>query len=153
MFELTPWRKSGSGDLVGFKSEVDNLFNRFFDLDFPLSRVGFREGQWAPRLDVNDSEEQITVQAEIPGCDSKDIDVSLNGRMLTINGEKKQEKEEKNENFIRVERTHGRFSRSVELPTDVEQDAVEAIYKKGVLKVILKKTVPVETKKIEIKTS
>jgi HSP20 family protein len=73
MFDLMTWRKRAGSDLVGFKNEMDNLFNRFFDLDFPLSREMFQSGQWAPRLDVSDSDKQITIQAEIPGCDASDI--------------------------------------------------------------------------------
>jgi HSP20 family protein len=153
MFDLMPWRKRAGSDLVGFKSEMDNLFNRFFDLDFPLSQEMFKSGQWAPRLDVSDSDKQITVQAEIPGCDVGDIDISLDGRLLTIKGEKKHEKEEKEKNYLKVERAHGLFSRTIELPTEVDLQTVDATYKKGVLKVVLNKTAPSESKKIEIKTS
>lgn len=153
MFDLMPWRKRFGSDLVGFKNEMDNLFNRFFDLEFPITREIAKSGQWAPRIDVSDSEKQITIQAEIPGCDVNDIHISLEGRMLTLKGEKKHEKEEKEKNYIRVERAHGLFSRVIELPTDVDQDAVDATYKKGILKVVLNKTTPFGSKKIEIKTS
>ncbi|BBO75588.1 heat-shock protein Hsp20 [Desulfosarcina widdelii] len=149
MFDLMPWRKGSGSDLMGFKSEMDNLFNRFFDLDFPLLKAG----EWAPRMDVTDGEKQITVQAEIPGCEAGDIDISLEGRRLTIKGEKKHEKEEKDENYLRRERARGFFSRTIELPAEVDQDAVEATYKKGVLTVSLNKMVPSESKKIEIKTT
>ena len=152
MFDLMPWRKRAGSDLVGFKKEMDSLFNRFFDIDFPLSRDFIQAGEWAPRLDVAESEKQITVKAEIPGCDVGDIDISLEGRRLTIKGEKKEEKEEKEKNYLRVERAHGHFTRTLELPTDVDESAVEATYKKGVLKVVLNKTTPSENKKIEIKT-
>jgi HSP20 family protein len=153
MFDLMPWRKRTGSDLVGFKNEIDNLFNRFFELDFPLTREFFREGRWAPRVDVSDSEKQITVKAEIPGCNAADIDISLERRMLTIKGEKKQEKEEKEENYVRVERARGMFSRTIELPTDVDPESVEASYKKGVLTVVLNKIAPSESKKIKIKTN
>ena len=99
-----------------------------------------------------DGKGKITVKAEIPGCEAKDIDVKLDGRMLTISGEKKQEKEEKDENFHRVERTYGSFSRMVELPGEVNPEDVDATYKKGVLKLVLKKIRETEAKKIEIKT-
>lgn len=152
MFDLMPWRRRMGKDLIGFKSEMDNLFNRFFDIDFPLSKEFFKEGQWAPRIDISEGEKDITVQAEIPGCDAKDIDVSLKGRFLTIKGEKKQEKEEKEKNYVRVERAHGYFSRTMELPTEVDEKEVDATYQKGVLRVVLRKTTPTETRKIEIKT-
>jgi HSP20 family protein len=152
MFDLMPWRRRMGKDLVGFKSEMDNLFSRFFDVDFPLSHELFKEGQWAPRVDISEGERDITVKAEIPGCDAKDIEVSLEGRLLTIKGEKKQEREEKEKNYLRVERAHGIFSRTMELPTEVDESEVDASYKKGILKVVLRKTKPSETRKIEIRT-
>lgn len=148
-----PWRKREIKDLVGFKSELDNLFNRFFDLDFPISRELFKEVQWVPRVDVSEGKKEITVKAEIPGCDAKDIHVSLDGRTLTIKGEKKQEKEEKEENFNRIERSYGSFTRRMKLPAEVDQENIDASYKKGVLKLVFKKTKAKEGKIIEIKTS
>ena len=153
MFDLMPWRKREGKDLVGFKSELDRLFNRFFDIDFPITQEFVKEGQWLPRVDVSEGKTEITVQAEIPGCDAKDIDVSLDGRTLTIKGEKKQNKEEKEENFHRVERSYGSFTRRMNLPSEVDQENIDASYKKGVLKLVFKKTKATEGKKIEIKTS
>jgi HSP20 family protein len=138
--------------MVRFKDEMDNLFNRFFDLDFPLSRRLFGDGEWAPRLDVIEGKGEITVKAEIPGCEAKDIDVKLDGRTLTISGEKRQEKEERDENVHRMERSYGSFCRMVELPGEVDPEGIEATYKKGVLKLVMKKTRETEAKKIEIKT-
>jgi HSP20 family protein len=154
MFDLIPWRKRYSKDLMmGFKNEMDNLFNHFFDVDVPFSDQMKNGGQWAPRIDVSEGDKEITVQVEIPGCDTKDVEVSIDGRILTIKGEKKHEKEEKEKNYVRVERTHGFFSRTLELPTEVDQKDVDATYKKGVLKIVLKKTATEDSKKIEIKTS
>ncbi len=152
MFDLMPHRRGSGRELVRFRDEMDNLFNRFFDMDFPISRRLFGDTAWAPRVDVSEGKGEITVKAEIPGCDAKDIDVKLEGRLLTISGEKKQEKKEKEENFHRVERTYGSFSRMVELPGEVEQEAIDGTYKKGVLNLVFKKTQASEAKKIEIKT-
>jgi HSP20 family protein len=138
--------------MVSFKDEMDNLFNRFFDMDLPISRRLFGDGEWAPRVDVIEGKGNITVKAEIPGCEAKDIDVKLDGRTLKISGEKKQEKEEKEENFHRVERSYGSFCRMVELPAEVIQEDIDALYKKGVLKLVFKKARESEAKKIEIKT-
>lgn len=152
MFDLTPHRRRSGRELVSFRDEIDNLFNRFFDMDFPLSRRLFGDSEWAPRVDVSEAKGEITVKAEIPGCDGKDIDVRLEGRLLTISGEKKEEKEEKDEKFHHVERTYGSFSRMVELPGEVEPDAIDATFKKGVLKLVFKKTQTSQAKRIEIKT-
>jgi HSP20 family protein len=151
MFEMMPWRKRSPKQVTRFRSELDDLFNRFFEMDFPTTREMFKEGGWYPSVDMNESGKEITVKAEIPGVEAKDIDVSLEGRMLNIKGEKKQEKEEKEENFVRSERSYGYFNRRIELPAEVDPDKVEAVYKKGVLTVKLRKIKEADTKKIEIK--
>jgi HSP20 family protein len=152
MFDLMPHRRRAGKEMVRFRDEMDNLFNRFFDMDFPISRRLFGDGEWVPRLDVIEGKGEITVKAELPGCEAKDIDVKLDGRTLTISGEKKQEKEEKDEDVHRVERSYGSFCRRVELPGEVDPEAINATYKKGVLKLVLKKTRETDAKKIEIKT-
>jgi HSP20 family protein len=152
MFDLMPYRKRSGREMVSFRDEMDNLFNRFFDMDFPVSRRLFGDGEWAPRVDVIEGKGDITVKAEIPGCEAKDIDVKLDGRTLKISGEKKQEKEEKDENFHRVERSYGSFCRMVELPVEVIHENIDAVYKKGVLKLVFNKARESEVKKIEIQT-
>lgn len=152
MFDLIPHRRRSGRDLSSFRGEIDNLFNRFFDMDFPISRRFFVDGEWAPRVDLIEGKGEITVKAEIPGCEAKDIDVKLDGRTLRISGEKKQEKEEKEENFHRVERTYGNFCRMVNLPGEVNPEDIDATYKKGVLKLVFKKIQATDAKKIEIKT-
>ena len=147
-----PHRRRFGKEMVSFRDEMDHLFNRFFDMDLPVPRRLFGDGEWAPRVDVIEGKGEITVKAEIPGCMAKDIDVKLDGKTLTISGEKKQEKEEKDENFHRVERTYGSLCRMVELPGEVNSEEIDATYKKGVLKLVLKKTRETEAKKIEIKT-
>ena len=151
MFDLMPRRRRAGGDMVRFKSELDDLFNHFFDTDFPISRRLFGDGEWTPRVDVAEGETDITVKAEIPGCDTKEIDLSLEGRMLTIKGEKKQEKEEKNKSYHRIERSYGMFSRTLPLPSEVDPKRVDASFKDGILKVTLQKSKAAAGKKIEIK--
>ena len=152
MFDLMPWGKRELKDIAGLKRELDSLFNRFFDVSFSERPRVFSKDEWTPRVDVSEGKKEITVKAEIPGCDAKDIHVTLEGRILTIKGEKKKEKEEKDENVHRVERSYGYFSRSMELPAEVDQENVDAAYKKGVLRLVLTKTKETEGKKIEIKT-
>jgi HSP20 family protein len=153
MVDPMPPRKRFGKEMVRFRDEMDHLFNRFFDMDFPISRRLFREGEWAPRVDVSEGKTDIIVKAEIPGCDAADIDVRLDGRRLTISGEKKQEKEEKDENYHRLERNYGSFSRIVELPAEIDPREIDATYIKGVLKLVFRKVRASEAKKIEIKTS
>lgn len=106
-----------------------------------------------PAFDVSETDEHIIVKADLPGVDVKDIDISIVGNVLTVKGEKKQEKEEKNESYHRIERSYGSFSRSISLPAEVNPDAVEAVYKDGVLKLTIPKAEKSKPKKIEIKTA
>ena len=153
MSGLIPWRKRENKEVVRFRSEQDNLFDRFFGPHFLATGELFSDGDWFPSVDISEGKKEITVKAEIPGAEPKDLDISLDGKRLTIKGEKKREKEEKEENYHRVERSYGSFNRTVELPVEVEPDQVEASYKKGVLKIVMKKSKESESKKINIKTS
>ena len=151
MSDLTPYKKRFGKEIARFRDEMDNLFNRFFDLETPISKRFFGDAEWSPRVDVGEGQGEIMVKVEVPGCEAKDLDLKLDGRLLTISGEKRQEREEKEENYHRVERSYGSFSRTVELPAEVDPEAIDATYKDGVLKVALKKTKSTETRKIEIK--
>jgi len=153
MFDLKTKRKGEGRELVRFRDELDNLFNRFFDMDFPSMRSFFREDAWSPRVDVSESGTAVTVKAELPGCDADDIDVSLEGRRLTIKGEKKEKRDEKEGSLHRVERTFGYFSRTLELPAEVDSKDVEAHFQKGVLTVVMKKSKNAAAKKIKVATS
>ena len=149
MAGLIPWR--GRSEVDRFKGEIDRLFDDFF-IRSPFGRP-FERGDWMPAVDMSENEKEIVVHAEVPGMDSKDIDISLNGRVLTMKGERKQEQEEKEKNYYRIERKYGSFSRSFELPADVDPNKVKAKYKDGILTLNLPKTKEQSTKKIEVKTS
>ena len=138
--------------MIHRRRDFDDFVNRFFDRDFWAPSDLFREDRLLPSVDISEGKKDITVKAEIPGVEANDIDISLNGKLLTIKGEKKQEKEEKDENYHRMERSYGYFNRTIELPAEVDPEKVDASYKKGVLKIELKKTRESETKKIEIKS-
>ena len=104
-------------------------------------------------MDVTETAEAVVVKAEVPGMDAKEINISVTGDVLTIKGEKKSEREEKEENYHVVERSYGSFSRSMTLPAAVNLDKIEAKYDKGVLTVTCPKKEEVKPKAIEIKTA
>lgn len=147
-FDLMPWREEGQ--LTKLRREMDRLFDRFTE-SWPFRTVG-EAGEWAPSLDVSETGKEVIVKAELPGLDPKEIDISIRGDMLTIRGERKKEEEKKGENYHRIERSYGTFSRSVRLPTEVDSDKVNATYKDGILKVEMAKTKAAAAKKIDIKT-
>ncbi|MDY6954253.1 MAG: Hsp20/alpha crystallin family protein [Thermodesulfobacteriota bacterium] len=110
------------------------------------------ERGFTPAFDISETENELIVRAEIPGMDKEDIDIHLSEGVLTIKGEKRHEKEDKKEDYHRIERSYGSFSRSIGLPFDVETDKADATYKEGVLKLTLPKSERAKLKKIEVKT-
>src|SRR5271157_5356752 len=105
---------------------------------------------FAPPVDVYEDEHNITLKIEVPGIDEKDIDVRIENNTLTVHGERKFEKEEKEENFRRVERQYGSFTRSFSLPTTVDAEKVSANYDKGILKISLAKKAEAKPKQIKV---
>jgi HSP20 family protein len=130
MGALTQWTEPG------LRREIDRMFERFFDA--PWAELPAL-GDWTPPLDVTESKDAVSVKAELPGVEAKDIAVSLDGNVLTIKGEKEQKKEEKDERRHRVERAWGSFVRSVRLPSPVDGSKVTAAFKNGVITITLPK--------------
>jgi HSP20 family protein len=108
------------------------------------------EARFAPPVDIYEDEHSYTLKLEVPGVEEKDIDVRLENNTLTISGERKFEKEEKEENFRRVERSYGSFTRSFTLPNTVDNENVTADYDKGLLKVRLAKKAEAKPKQIKV---
>ena len=128
-----------------------DIFDRFFE-DFETP-VGFREEtEFTPAFDVSETENELIVKAEVPGMDKKDINVNLSDGLLTITGEKHHEKKEESEKYHCFERRYGKFSRTMRLPSEVETEKVDAMYKDGVLTITLPKSETVKPKQIEIKS-
>ena len=129
----------------GFSREVDRLLSDIFNRNV----VRFAE-EWIPMVDVTETKDEIVVRAEVPGMSREDITVTLQDNVLTLRGEKKQEKTEKEAAFHRLERSYGSFVRSFTLPTLVQADKVKAAYKDGVLTITLPKAEEVKPKEITV---
>jgi HSP20 family protein len=149
-----------------FRGEMDRLFDRFSSgFGFPSLRRSFwREPTWdyettfdiaSPKVDVTEDPTAYKVTAELPGLVEKDVEISVTGGMLTLKGEKQQEKEEKGKEYWVSERSYGSFQRSFSLPEGVDADKISAVFAKGVLTVTLPKLPEVQkaTKKIEVKAA
>jgi len=122
-------------DIFGaMREEMDKMFERF-EHGFPRWPTLFRQGGGVvvPELDVRENSTSITVEAELPGVDEKDVSVTLANGVLTIKGEKKQSREQKGEDFYRSERSYGAFERSLRLPDTIDEAKVDAKFDKGVL--------------------
>jgi HSP20 family protein len=151
---LTRWEPFGGlrrrSDFFGDLTDMQQEMNRLFDEFFGERRAGVTEGQWMPAVDVSETDTELMVRAELPGMTHDDIEVNLQDNVLTLKGEKKQEKKEDKENFHRLERSYGSFTRSFSLPAGVTQEDIKASFKDGILKVSLPKTEEVKPKKIAI---
>lgn len=150
---IVPWK--GRENWLEPFQEFEDLrseMNRAFDFDFPrpLSRARKGETFWAPAVDIADEKDHIIVKADIPGMTKDQIEVSVHNDVLTIKGEKRQEKETKEKDYVRTERFYGSFHRSFSLPTQVDSQNVKATYKDGVLEIVLPKKEGARPKQIKV---
>jgi len=127
-----------------------DLFDRFFD-EWDMPSLFDEDTKWVPAFDITENEKEYLISAELPGIDIKDVDITLSDGLLTVKGEKKHEKEDKGEDYHRIERRYGSFNRSFRIPGKVDTDKVDANYKNGILKLTLPKAEESKTKKIEVK--
>jgi HSP20 family protein len=141
-----PFREMVPFDFESMRREMDRLWDSFSG----RTRKRLEEEEWLPVLDVSETKDEYVVKAEIPGIDAKDIDISLSDGMLTIRGEKKQEKEQKEENYHLVERSYGAFTRSIQLGGEVQADKIKAECKNGILKIVLPKSEKAKQKEVKI---
>lgn len=149
---------AGASTLPTF-DEVENRMNRFFDraLTDPFSMESFAQPiGWVPATEIVESPEELTLTAELPGMDEKHVDVSVEDGVLTLRGEKVEEKKESDadKKFYLFERNYGSFERSFALPSVVDTNKITAAFDKGVLKIHLPKSVEAKAKgrKVEIKS-
>ncbi len=131
------------------QQEIDRLFDGF-SRNFPAFTTS---GAALPRMDVGETDKVIEITAELPGLETKDVQLNLADNVLTVRSEKKNEREEKNKDYHLVERSFGSFARSVQLPEGVKSEDITAEIAKGVLKVTVKKPAPKQSKQIEIKAA
>ncbi len=135
--------------VVQFRREVDRIFENFFrgsglspcesDLFSPLTTTGLLK----PQVDIGATEKEYVISVEVPGVMEEDVQVEVSGNTMTIRGEKRQEKEEKEKSYYRMERSYGSFQRVLSLPEDVDQEGIKASFKKGVLSVTIpRKSLP-----------
>jgi len=140
-----PVRREEGHPFFSLQRQMNQLLDSFFH-DFELEP--FREmdewyGKFSPQIDVKENDKEISVMAELPGMDEKDIDVSLSGDSLVLKGEKKEEKEEKDKDCWHMERCYGSFYRTLPLPEEIDREKANASFKKGVLRITIPKTAKV----------
>ena len=144
------WNKEGLFPLFSLRKDVDKLFEDFMGGESALAPFA-GNGKFLPAIDVKETDDAITVDAEMPGLKQEEIKVNVEEGVLSISAERKQEKDEKTKNYHRIERHYGRMERKLALPTTVEAEKVEASYKDGVLTVTLPKKVGAKSKTVAVK--
>jgi len=132
------------------QERMDRLFRNVFDRGFGFLTHELAEGEFLPSADVYEDDNNIHLNVEVPGVDEKNLSISIENNVLTVKGERKLEKDEKRENFLRQERSYGKFSRSFTLPGSVDPDHVNANYVNGVLQIELAKRAEARPKQIKV---
>jgi HSP20 family protein len=136
-------------NLSGLQEQV----NRLFDSSFRGHTDESALTTWAPSVDIYETENELVLKADLPEVAERDIDIHVENNMLTMRGERKFEAKVKEENYLRVERSYGAFSRSFSLPNTVDTEAIKAEYKNGVLTVIMPKRAESKPKQVKITTA
>ncbi|NUO19014.1 Hsp20/alpha crystallin family protein [bacterium] len=142
--------------------KITKYIPRTMEQSFPLNNLdevlsdlmGWNKGSvmrsWAPDVDIAENHDSYEIHAELPGMREEDINITLNNNVLTISGEKKREVKEEKDNFVRVERSYGRFERSFSLPNNIVGDRVAANYADGVLRITLPKAEEAKSRTIKV---
>ena len=146
MILLTRW--DPRRDLATMQDRINRFVRESYSPEGPEEAL--TTTNLAPPVDIYEDEHNITLKMEVPGVDEKDIDVRIESNTLTVHGERKIEKEEKEENFRRIERQYGSFTRSFTLPSTVDTGQVSANYDKGMLKISLAKKAEAKPKQIKV---
>ena len=131
-------------------STLQEQVNRLFDATFPVRTDDSALTTWAPSVDIYETENELVIKADLPELNEKDIDICVENNKLTIRGERKFEQKVKEENYLRIERSYGSFSRSFSLPNTVNTEAIKAEYKHGVLTVELPKRAESKPKQVKV---
>jgi HSP20 family protein len=139
-------------ELDRLQNEVNRLFEGYTNTPERGAAGQNQNGgrMWSPAVDIAENENEIVLRAEVPGMRQEDIDIELTGDTLTLRGERRFENEDRKENFVRVERSYGRFQRSFTLGVPVQHDQVRASYKDGILEVHLPKSEATKPRKVQV---
>jgi HSP20 family protein len=146
-FGITRKNNDSTPELRSFRNDVNRLFDDFFN----LRTAGLFDSEWLPAMDVYDDEKNFYIKADVAGIEEKDLDVTINGNVLTVSGKKVEErKDSEDKNYIFSERRSGLFSRSVTLPGGFKPKEIKGELKNGVLKITIEKEKSEKTEKIKI---
>lgn len=147
LMKWDPWK-----ELEEVSNRLNNVFRRGAELPGPSQSL-LKMADWTPSVDISETDSAYLIKAEIPEVKKEDVQVTIKDGMLTIQGERKQEREEKGKKFHRIERSYGSFARSFQIPADVDENSVKAEFKDGMINVTLPKSEKATSKEITISVS
>jgi HSP20 family protein len=153
-----PARRQETEDpFYSLQQEMNRIFDRFsrgWGLDEPAAGFPEVSGAYVPRVDVSENEKEVRVEAELPGLDEKNVEVMITDGSLVLKGQKEAEREERDKNYYRMERSYGFFQRAIPLPQSVDKNKAQAVFQKGVLVVTIPKSAESrqDVKKIPVKS-
>ncbi len=136
------------GDIFDLRKELDSFFSRFPRSFFDNYT---QDESWMPLVDIEETKSDFIIKAELPGLKKDDIKINLDDNVLTIEGERKSEKEDKEKTYHRIERFYGKFYRAISLPKGIDENNIKAKFENGLLEITLPKSEKIKSKNIEIK--
>lgn len=144
---LMKWEPTPFKGMLDLKKEMDRIFENFFGERFPVFK---EEVEFVPSVDVSETDNEIVIKASVPGVEKKDINITIAENSITIKGEVKKEKEEKEKNYYRQEISYGAFSRTIPLPVEVKTEEAKANLKDGMLEIVIPKSEKAKVKEIKV---
>jgi HSP20 family protein len=131
---------------------IQDRMNRMFEQSLSRSRLedGVLPSVWTPAVDIYETADRIVLKAELPGMTHEDVDIQIQDNTLSLKGERRFAKDVQEENYLRIERAYGPFQRSFTLPSSVEQEKIRAVFRDGVLEVVMPKAEPVQSRRISV---
>lgn len=152
LIRWNPNRELGSfpSDILSMQREINRMFDTFFRGGLS-DETALVPTAWTPSVDIAEHDNEYVVKMEIPGVEKNDVKITMHDNVLTVTGEKKNEKESKGSSYHRIERAYGAFERSFALPSSVKADSIDAVFKDGILKITLPKSEEAKPKQIEVR--
>lgn len=141
---------SWPSDLSSMQREINRMFDNLFRGEM-IDDGSFGLSMWTPAVDITEQDNEYVVKVELPGVSKDDVKITIESNILTVRGEKKQEKNTKQGNYHRLERSYGSFQRSFTLPSTVKSEGIDAVYKDGILTITVPKAEEAKPKQIDVK--
>lgn len=150
MKQLTRYQNPTATPVSNLRREMDRIFNELIPFSWRLEDTETNVGRWTPTVDMMETDNEYTIEVDLPGMSKKDIEINCHDNVLTVEGERKYEDREEAKGYLRSERYFGGFKRSIMLPASIVDDKIKATFKDGVLRISVPKAEKSKSKKVTI---